>query len=353
MALSPITLTYSSVDDLNLQLDAYIPVDVRGPRPAVLFLHGGGCFSGTRRNEGVGYFSWIESSYQTVSFLESTYYGAGGALDRGYIFITADYRLLHPFTGLHQLEDVQNLFHFLSTEFNSQLPANAAVTLDINAIAVFGESGGGYIARMAALYAVPRPVALISYYGMGGDMFSDFWFRKFEPQAIPRKRITEFLDSEPTKESSLPIYLEDGFFTDALRRTDAFCWISQNGLFTDYLTGIHGLSKGLMALPSDQRATMIPTHMKKAFPELFIDAIPPYPPTLFVHSTEDSIVPPSESLNTYEQLKQMGIRAELCLIGGAKHGLVNPDGTPVVGAEAANESVFAFIESVLRQEAGA
>ena len=316
-----------------------------------MFFHGGGCFSGTRRNEGIGYFPWIERLYRyralPLPFVDSL--PSGGALERGYLFITADYRLLHPFTGLDQLEDVRRLFRFLDLEFNRQPgPAGAHIALDVNHIAVIGESGGGYIARLAALHAVPRPAALVSYYGMGGDMLSDFWLGVRESQTIPRERVIPFLETEPTKETGLPIFLQDGFFTDALRRTDAFGWISQNGLLVDYVTGIHGLSEQLRTLPKDQRASMIPQSAQKVFPEISIDPSLPHPPTLFVHSKDDAIVPLSESLNSDRQLKEAGARTELFLLDGAKHGQVNLDGSVVIGVEAAEDVVFRFIDSVFK-----
>ena len=347
----PITISYANIDGVDIKLDVYIPLGAHGPTPAVLFFHGGGCFSGTRRNEGIGYFSWIERSYryQALPFCLSESLPSGKALERGYLFITADYRLLHPFTGLDQLEDALRLFHFFDSEFNGKLGrAGEIITLAVDKIAVIGESGGGYIARLAALHAVPRPAALVSYYGMGGDMLSDFWLSVRELQSIPRERVAPFLETEPTEETGLPIFVQDGFFTDALRRADAFAWISQNGLFLDYLTGIHGLSERLRTLPGDQRASMIPRSVQKAFPEFLMDASVLHPPVLFVHSKDDTIVPLSESLNTDRQLKEAGVRTELFLIDGAKHGQVNTDGSAVVGVESAESAVFRFIDSVLK-----
>lgn len=60
-------MSYANIDGVDIKLDVYTPLGTRGPIPAVLFFHGGGCFSGTRRNEGIGYFPWIESSYQQQS----------------------------------------------------------------------------------------------------------------------------------------------------------------------------------------------------------------------------------------------------------------------------------------------
>ena len=112
------------------------------------------------------------------------------ALGGGYLFITADYRLLHPFTGLDQFKDVLRLFHFLGHDFNGKLGQGVTMTLGVDSkITVIGESGGGYIARPAALHAVlPRPAALVSYYCMGGDILSDFWLSVREPQPSHKPR---------------------------------------------------------------------------------------------------------------------------------------------------------------------
>ena len=276
---------------------------------------------------------------------------SGKALERGYFFITADYRLLHPFTGLDQLEDALRLFHFLDHDFNEKLgQAGVTMMLDVDKIAVVGESGGGYIARLAALHAVPRPAALVSYYGMGGDMLSDFWLSVHEPQIIPRERVASFLETEPTRETGLPIFVQDGFYTDALRRTDAFTWISQNGIFLDYITGIRGLSGRLRTLPNDQRASMVPKSVQKALPELSVDASPLHPPVLFVHSKNDIIVPLSDSLKTHRQLQEANISTEILLLDGVKHGLVNSDGSAVLGMESAEEEVFRFIDNVFKSD---
>jgi acetyl esterase/lipase len=47
MSKSPITITYSQVDGLNIQLDAYVP-EASGSLPAVLYFHGGGLVCGSR-----------------------------------------------------------------------------------------------------------------------------------------------------------------------------------------------------------------------------------------------------------------------------------------------------------------
>lgn len=54
------------------------------------------------------------------------------------------------------MEDIEKLFDYIALK----LPQ-----IDASRIAVGGGSAGGYVARLAALYARPRPKALYSLYG--------------------------------------------------------------------------------------------------------------------------------------------------------------------------------------------
>ena len=88
-----------------------------------------GCWVSQCNQEGLSFFSLTSTPDSTL----------GSDL----IFISADYRLLLPSTGLDIIEDVKTLFTFLaSSEFSlTNLPSG--VTLDHTRLAVVGESGGG------------------------------------------------------------------------------------------------------------------------------------------------------------------------------------------------------------------
>lgn len=47
----PITLTYSTLDTLEIKLDAYIPPNATGELPGIIFLHGGGVVTGSRHKD--------------------------------------------------------------------------------------------------------------------------------------------------------------------------------------------------------------------------------------------------------------------------------------------------------------
>lgn len=89
--------------------------------------------------------------------------------------LSADYRLVSPSTGHDVLQDIKDLFAFVGQDLNRKIEedciARASAVFHINphAIAVSGTSSGGLCAYFAAMHAAPRPVAVLSMYGMGGD----------------------------------------------------------------------------------------------------------------------------------------------------------------------------------------
>jgi acetyl esterase/lipase len=96
----------------------------------------------------------------------------------GYAFISADYRLIPPATGHDIVDDIKDVFRFIREELNSKLSettptagyaASLQYRVDPNAIAVAGSSAGGNCVYYSAQHVFPKPVALVSLYGMGGD----------------------------------------------------------------------------------------------------------------------------------------------------------------------------------------
>ena len=83
----------------------------------------------------------------------------------GLAFISADYRLLPPSTGHDRLEDIVDLFTFLGCT-----PTLGSIHLDASRLAVAGSSTGGMCAFLAAIHAKPRPRAVLSLYGLGGEV---------------------------------------------------------------------------------------------------------------------------------------------------------------------------------------
>jgi acetyl esterase/lipase len=268
------------------------------------------------------------------------------ATAHGTIFISPDYRLLNPSTGFDQIDDVKALFYFLSNNVNTHLPKG--ITLDTSRIAVAGVSAGGYLVRLCALYAEPRPRAALSLYGMGGDWLSDHLvavkttpmrhFGYMVSQEVGM-RLTKF---DPVAEVPVMFDAATGKFTDKAGRADLTLWWWQNGEIIDHLTGEVGLSERLRALPAVDREAAIPAHLAGVFPQLHIDSS--FPPTMFIHGKEDTVVPVAESQYTHEQLEKAGVHSELCIMVGAEHGLAIPSkGKPAPQAESLFKKGFEFL----------
>ena len=109
----------------------------------------------------------------------------GRAISSGHAFISADYCLLPPATGHDIVKDIQDLFAFLKDPLLSfTMPSKpgdeqSKFKVDPESIVVSGSSAGGFCAYLAAINCVsPKPKAILSLYGMGGDLLVGVNFYK-------------------------------------------------------------------------------------------------------------------------------------------------------------------------------
>ncbi|KAJ5319997.1 alpha/beta-hydrolase [Penicillium antarcticum] len=269
-----------------------------------------------------------------------------------YIFISADYRLIHPKTTADQITDAKALFTFLtSPAFKNNLPANT--TLDSTRIAVSGFSAGAYSARAACIHANPKPAALISVYGLGGNMLLDHWTRGRPPTSI-----ANFVDLE----SVSGLLADRAVVSDDFHQGDSplskrfaltVRW-ELDGTMLDGCFGAPGLGKMLDAVEYEEREGIVPEELREGFLQAFVKG--DYPPSVFVHGTADEVVPPEESVYHYGQLRAMGVESELYLVEGGPHGLLEfvLESESVVGKETARayEGALGFVDRTFRGVGG-
>ena len=96
------------------------------------------------------------------------------ASDAGWIFLTANHRLVAPCTGYDILSDIKSLFTWIKSTANGALSAHAdarrnGLAIDSERLIVAGASAGGYMANLAGRWCEPRPKAVIALYAQGGD----------------------------------------------------------------------------------------------------------------------------------------------------------------------------------------
>lgn len=95
----------------------------------------------------------------------------------GYAFVSTDYQLMPPATGHDVLKDIRDLWSFVTSGREIIVPISDKnppfrFKIDADAIVVAGTSAGGLCAYLAAVHCdSPRPKAVVSMYGMGGNFF--------------------------------------------------------------------------------------------------------------------------------------------------------------------------------------
>ncbi|ESK95172.1 hypothetical protein Moror_13807 [Moniliophthora roreri MCA 2997] len=311
-----------------MELDIYPPTLSTQPfRSAVVYFHGGGLTVGTRES---WFPVWLLNRLR----------------EAGHTFICPEYRLIPSggVTGHEILEDVKDVFAFLlgaglqKALENIQLDPDSEPRLtfqfDPSRIAVAGTSAGSTCAYLAAVHVQPRPKAVVSLYGMGGDFLTPHYYNpKTKPflrgrEILDPTEFSEFLypfsstDTSPVPGSPLeyhpPTYRIPGY--PANPRMLLSRLYLQLGTFLDYYTGQHepSLSASLRkAQGKTSLAKCISDRDAAIFPSLSLDAN--WPPALFVHGSEDTAVPVHESKHMHSLLQEVGASSELIIVEGKEH----------------------------------
>ncbi|KAJ7780730.1 Alpha/Beta hydrolase protein [Mycena maculata] len=321
--------------------------------PTCLYFHGGGLTVGNRTS---WFPHWMKARMVAA----------------GFVFISADYRLL-PSATLHDIiDDIKDLFSFLrQDDLVFKTDGGAQFGVDSTSIAVAGSSAGGLCAYLAAIHASPKPKAVLALYAQGGNYFT--------PQSLtPKTNIfflgRELLDPESFAEfiyprcTTLPpiadsplAYLPASSPTPgwpANPRMPLARLFLQLGVAIDYLTGEHtpSLSARLrplldsdlavdpLALQDAMKARIPPRH-HALFPQLNIT--PGFPPTFLCHGSVDSAVVPGESQHMHTLLERARVPVRLLVLEGADHSFDYAPNAETLYASHFDE-MAAFLTKALR-----
>ncbi len=154
------TYIYKEIEDLEIRADLYAGSG-DGPRPTILFMHGGALIAGNR---------WMILDDQ-LELLTGN----------GYNLISIDYRLA-PETKLASIiGDTEDAWRWIHAEADSLL-------VDVDRLAVMGSSAGGYLTLTAGFRFQPRPRALVSLYGYG-DLTGP-WYSQPSPHYLKSPAVT-------------------------------------------------------------------------------------------------------------------------------------------------------------------
>jgi acetyl esterase/lipase len=263
------TETYAVRGDCRLQADVFVPA-AGGPRPVVVWLHGGALIMGHRRSLGAA---------QRDRYLNA-----------GYAVVAIDYRLA-PETQLPGIiEDLRDAFRWVRESGPGLFQADPERT------AAVGHSAGGYLALMAGCCVEPPLSALVSFYGYG-DIAAD-WYSRPDPGYCQQPLVPE-ADARRA--------VGQGCLTDSTDHPDRhrfYLYCRQQGRWPNEVAGHY---------PHAEPRALDPFCPLR-------NVTPAYPPTLLLHGDQDADVPYQQSALMAEALARAGVEHELITIPGGDHG---------------------------------
>ncbi len=284
---------YKTVGDLKIQADVYRPADDR-VRPVVVWIHGGALILGNRAGVPKNLLELCASE--------------------GYALVSIDYRLAPEVKLPEIVGDVEDALTWIRGD------GAKSAKLDPERLIVVGGSAGGYLTLTAGFRAKTRPTALVAYWGYG-DVDGD-WYTL--PSEFYRKHRPLVNKDDAMKAVGGKVLTGSETDFDAKGRGQYYLYLRQNGLWTNEVTGFD---------PKKDRDKLTPYCPVR-------NVTKDYPPTLFVHGTEDTDVPYSLSADMAAELTKHKVTHELVTVKGAGHGL---SGSDKKLADEAHAKALAFI----------
>lgn len=293
------THTYKQVGDLAIKADVYRPAGFSGPRPVLVWIHGGALMSGSRA-------SVADHPLKEAMLADGT------------VVVSIDYRLA-PETRLPEIiADVEDAFRWIREKGPDLFDA------DPRRVVVAGSSAGGYLTLTVGYRVKPRPLALVSYWGYG-DLIGD-WYSM--PSRAERHRRDLLSREEAYALVAGPPVANATDRPDPRGGAKFYQYCRRHGAWPEAVSGW------------DPRA-----EAEKFHPFMPLKNVDPdYPPTLLIHGLKDTDVPCEQSMMMAEELKRHGVEHRLITDPDADHGSNwSPEARTAIDAAA-----LAFLRKHLR-----
>lgn len=257
------TIIYKTDDRFKLKADFY--GTNQDGAPVVVYFHGGGLIWGSRE----------DISEEMIHLY----------IKNGFALFSVDYRLAPESKLSDILEDVQDALSWLEEEGVKQF------SIDPKRIAVVGGSAGGFLALCTGTFK-NKPRAIVSFYGYGD--LSAKW--AMNPSSFYRQK--EWIPKELAMKLVSDKILSEGPVQD---RYLFYLYARQQGVWVQEITGIDSSNDELRKLCPIYQVTE------------------EYPPTLFLHGTNDTDVPYEQSVFMRAALIKNGVYGRLITIPNGEH----------------------------------
>ncbi|KAL1296765.1 hypothetical protein AAFC00_000230 [Neodothiora populina] len=265
-------VVYKTVAGLSLKTSIMVPKKpfASDKRPVMVHWHGGGYMLGSRMFE-----PWFGAWLMQL------------AEQRGAIVVSPDYRLLPEATTDDMLDDVESFFTWLHSDLNKEVQKSTEgkLEVDLNSLAVFGESAGGYLSIQSGILCPNAGIkAIVSQYGsvdMDHPNFSAPGGVIFGEPAQPLAKANEFIAAYHAKHVDVP---------NPKVRLEA----SPGELWP---LAVAYLNAGKLgdAVGKGPRANPIKG----------IEGVKSFPPIAFTHGKQDSVVPCDNTIDFAKKLGQL------------------------------------------------
>ncbi|MDZ4288717.1 MAG: alpha/beta hydrolase [Prosthecobacter sp.] len=291
------TVVYKKIDGLEIKADVFHEGATK-PRPAVVWIHGGGLINGHRES--------IPAHVRDF------------AAGNGYALISIDYRLAPESTFPAIISDIEDAFRWLRGE------GAARFAIDPQRIAVTGGSAGGFLTLAAGFRVQPAPRVLLAFWGYG-ETLSD-WATKPSPHSrhnqkkISAAEAASQLGGPPVSDSRE-------------RKSDGgmiYLYGRQTGAWSQTISGFD---------PQREPEKIIPFLPLK-------NVTAKYPPTVLIHGAADTDVPVEQSQLMKAEFIRHGVPFQFYEIPNAEHGLAGADPEQV---KEAYRKAFEFVKLRLNQ----
>jgi len=290
-----VTVVYKQAGGVDIKADVFADAAPQ-PRPAVVWIHGGGLINGHREQ--------LSGPVRDFAFAN------------GFALVSLDYRLAPESKLPAILSDLDDAFRWLRGDGAKRFQ------IDPERIAVTGGSAGGFLTLATGFRVQPPPRVLLAFWGYG-DLLGDW---AAAPSPHPRHNQKQVSAEEAAQQGS-GLAVADS----RQRKGDGgaiYIHARQTGEWPRLVSGFDPRRESEKIIP------FLPVKNVRAG----------FPPTVLIHGTADTDVPFEQSQLMVREFEKHGVTFELHAIAGAEHGLWG--GKPDEIADA-HRKAFAFVKREL------